>query len=741
MKIQKISRFFLLLEFLLIGSLLFCSRPVFGQQVTELAPLEASFRGVGVSPGGNLLLAGDSGLVEIYDTINGWNYGFFPKTITWHAALCQTDEDFAIAGSNGYVFCSTDEGKNWYGFTGTTATIRGLATNSGTDLFAVGDSGIILKSTNFGQSWSRLTSPVAKQLNAIAFGPSGKYGVAVGNDSAILVSTDSGASWNTEVMPYDLSRLGNSFAGCDFSAVTISPGEDSVWVGLERPVLPLLLVNGNADPRQQFTTIPHSGPLTGLTYLDIDTAFYLMASAPDDFIYIVDRGGMLKRDSLPYTLDADGNIDLAPMRFRSLGVAGSGTQTNLILAGDLLEVVSASFDGMGGASLQLINVPWHGYTADYLDADIKTSGEGYIVGAGGVIDRTDNNGLDRTYSDLANVTINTVWCPDAKTAVVCGWDGLILRTADSGATWQTIPSGTQERLHGIAFPTPNSGVIVGDFGTILRTTDTGNSWSPIANPVTTYLRTVAFSDDHTGIAAGDSGAVLRTTDTGLTWQPVNNILSGTNVSIRRVQGFPGGVFLAQAGSNILRSTDSGLDWSVLASPGDTIAMSFFNSQVGLIGSRTTSSALVPDTVSMAYTTNGGTSWTPFVVPIWNDNRLVIYWLDDHTAILNGTVGNVVEVQFAASGVTITPIVSQTGLSVYPNPASGEFRIDYTTKLSGPVQIELWDESGKRVEQLFRGEEGAGSHEQSFSIPQELHGAFFIRLSADGTLSISKLTIQ
>ncbi len=81
---------------------------------------------------------------------------------------------------------------------------------------------------------------------------------------------------------------------------------------------------------------------------------------------------------------------------------------------------------------------------------------------------------------------------DPSTAVACGRNGLIIRTIDGGYNWDSLSSGTSERLRGIAFANDMLGVIVGDFGYITRTTDAGLSWNYVSSSTSKFLYSVAF---------------------------------------------------------------------------------------------------------------------------------------------------------------------------------------------------------------------------------------------------------
>ncbi len=76
-----------------------------------------------------------------------------------------------------------------------------------------------------------------------------------------------------------------------------------------------------------------------------------------------------------------------------------------------------------------------------------------------------------------------------------------------------------------------SGVIVGSNGRILRTTTGGGSWSLVSSPTTRILRDVQFISPTIAVAVGDSGYVLKSTDAGATWQKQN---SGTTAYLYSV---------------------------------------------------------------------------------------------------------------------------------------------------------------------------------------------------------------
>ena len=734
---------------------------LYAQEVKQLAPLNLSFRAVATDwPGqGESLFVGDSGVCELFDHTTFWHpYIYIDKSATFLAAA-YSGGLFCVAGTNGVAYYQDANNNNQWtkGNTFTTATLRAMSADPFGNFFVVGDSGLILESTDNGANWSRLVSPVTKQLNAIAFSSTGVYAVAVGNDSAIVVTTDDGQTWNTEPFPYHLDSVRSGLppfnldtvTAVNFSAVAMSPGGDSVWVGLEKPVLPLLLVNGKAVPAQKLIVFPNSGPLTSLVYYG-DTGFYILGFSLDDMLYFVNRYGALSDNTLSYIGDADGTIDAAPSRVRCAAPYTPFNQSQGVdVAGDDFYITFINFfdsiHSIHGTQEAKLGSEFPGIL---LDQDVQSSGKGFGVEVGGVVLYTTDSG--QSFISITGDTtwrLNSVWCSsNSDIAIAIGWNGLIVRREDTDISdttqkfWMTIPSGTQERLHGIAFPTVETGIIVGDYGTVLRSSDTGKTWNPITLPTQQYLRSVAFTTSEIGVATGDSATIFRTTDRGSTWIVVNHFLTGTDTSIQKVQAFPDGTFLAQADGLLIRSNDSGKDWETVPSPGDSIGMSFYSTRIGIIGQRATSSAIVPDTAYMWYTTDGGNAWNPVVVPIWNDHRILIHWLNDHQAILYGIEGFEDEVTFSSSGVTVAQLSNDNGVHVYPNPTTGDFHIDYITQTTGRVTIQLFSEGGENMGTLFSGTVSAGTHSQMQRVPDNLHGTFFLRVVKDNRASTEKISV-
>ncbi|MBA4019593.1 MAG: hypothetical protein C0483_20710 [Pirellula sp.] len=127
--------------------------------------------------------------------------------------------------------------------------------------------------------------------------------------------------------------------------------------------------------------------------------------------------------------------------------------------------------------------------------------------------------------------LSSIALVDASQAWACGDHGVVLHTADGGATWVPQASGVDCRLHCIYFVDARNGWIVGggydpyvhrSRGVVLRTTDGGANWQPEPTALVPLLRKIHMDNLREGWAVGDvsplsTGGVFFTRDGGKTW--------------------------------------------------------------------------------------------------------------------------------------------------------------------------------------------------------------------------------
>lgn len=190
---------------------------------------------------------------------------------------------------------------------------------------------------------------------------------------------------------------------------------------------------------------------------------------------------------------------------------------------------------------------------------------GLTVGFAGLILKTTDAGAswDSIYSgtiwDLNSISVH------GMIGVIVGANGTILRTDDQGVTWQSQASPSKKVLNSISYLASNSWVAVGEGGTILRTSDGGSNWLDVSlsGGASVNLECVSFANANNGIIAGAQGTILWTTDGGLDWAKPNSSTTSTLYSVSMANP----TFATAVGANgtIIHTTNSGATWAVMTS--------------------------------------------------------------------------------------------------------------------------------------------------------------------------------
>ncbi len=87
-------------------------------------------------------------------------------------------------------------------------------------------------------------------------------------------------------------------------------------------------------------------------------------------------------------------------------------------------------------------------------------------------------------------------------------------------------------------------------------------------------------------------------------------------------------------------------------------------------------------------------------------------------------------------------VSYSELKVWPNPASTQLSIEFTLTDNQPIDIGLFDISGRKVFTLYSGNANVGTHTFTYDLPQGLHsGVYILKVANSHNLMTKKIIIQ
>lgn len=191
-------------------------------------------------------------------------------------------------------------------------------------------------------------------------------------------------------------------------------------------------------------------------------------------------------------------------------------QQGLWVAGSNGKIVT--IDAQGKA--QALTTPTEQTLQDIASWDER---RGVAVGNDGVVLITADGGATWKKADevprstVANKLTRVRLAPNGQ-AVAVGEMGALLYSKDFGAHWTRLREEEDVAWNDVAILPGGQVVVVGEFGRVLHSADNGVTWTTQPVPVESSLMAVAFRNPNEGVAVGLEGVVLLTQDGGRSWQ-------------------------------------------------------------------------------------------------------------------------------------------------------------------------------------------------------------------------------
>ena len=162
-----------------------------------------------------------------------------------------------------------------------------------------------------------------------------------------------------------------------------------------------------------------------------------------------------------------------------------------------------------------------------------------------------------------------VWFETAERGYVLGAYGLLLATADGGATWKLhsrrLDNPDGYHLYGIARSTSGALLIAGEAGGLHRSRDDGATWERLEQPYAGSFFGILATNDGSLLIFGLRGNIFRSEDDGDTWAPIDAPGDSTLFGGRVLSD--GRIVLVGAAGTVLESRDGGLSFATLGIAG------------------------------------------------------------------------------------------------------------------------------------------------------------------------------
>lgn len=261
--------------------------------------------------------------------------------------------------------------------------------------------------------------------------------------------------------------------------------------------------------------------------------------------------------------------------------------------------------------------------------------------------RTTNGGLNwqLIYPRKNSYNLN-MFMIDANTGYLCADSTLILKTTNSGLNWFEFPIIENISHPRIFFVSQNIGFILSGtdinyhlgYTKILRTSNSGNTWNQVVDDTIHTLFFYSFPSTSVIYLAGrqfvpEYGyklAILKTTNSGISWDSIQTNITGQAWSIFFISEIIGFI---SADNRIYKTTNGGITWILnFTTYSPTRDIHFLDLNYGYL----------TDGSDYYRTSNGGMNWiNNYYYQFSNNTFFEIYFNNISTGLAVGSSGAVI----------------------------------------------------------------------------------------------------
>ncbi len=250
---------------------------------------------------------------------------------------------------------------------------------------------------------------------------------------------------------------------------------------------------------------------------------------------------------------------------------------------------------------------------DFYSVKFFNQNTGYISGSGGVILKTTNGCASyQTLATGVTSALYDMYFASQQAGFAFGENSTIIYTSTGGSSWITIQQiPNSKTIKSVKFINPLTGYAAGTSGLLMKTINGGFNWGVIPAPSTLNLNTIFFQDANTGWIGADSGWIFKTTNGGNSWQG-DSLSWRDNNYIYFIDALTGylatGSESVGSGINLYKTTDSGNSWQSTGpymTARNWYSVNFINQNTGFV---------IGMDAPVLVTTNGGAFWNIYGVP-------------------------------------------------------------------------------------------------------------------------------
>jgi photosystem II stability/assembly factor-like uncharacterized protein len=617
--------------------------------------------------------------------------------------------------------------------------------------FAIDSYGKVFRSLDGGVSWDSIFFEVGEGLFALSF-PDELHGWIACSGGLVLRTSDGGDSWDSTMIVPVTDWL-------DIEMTGTSTGLLCGYYGIMKTS------DGGLNWSQVVPTSNY--PITCLSFIDSQTGF--AGSRRGQILKTTDGGASW---TSTFIADSVWVRNLIAVDRDTLFICGLTDSAFF-----RLHRVYRSFDGGNHwtklPTMQTFNYP-NGIWA-------SATGKVFTVGEGGCLAYSNDCG-DSWILNSRNLTMNDIRdidFPSDQTAYIAcrGYENvrsILLKTSDGGEHWEVADSaGMFKSFNAVRFLNENYGIVggsnlwytfdgaqtlqesnitglpgdilsidyagscpiaVGVNGIVLRSPNMGQNWTFVDLGTTTDFRSVCFPSSQTGFIGGVAG-LYKSNDGGLTWAKIYASMPfGHLCFLDTLKGF------MVSGNALYQTLNGGFSWSAVTLPGNSeyyFDINFYDQDTGfMVGTQSYLSG------GIMKTTDGGQHWMIQTLPVISTLNTVCV-SPSYISLTGGTEGKLFLTN--NGGTTGTDkkarFTEEMAVEIFPNPASGQFKIGYILSNAGDTRFELFNLEGKMVSRITARKQRSGKNTLEQDVSGLRSGLYFYRLHSGNQSSAGKIIIR
>lgn len=345
-------------------------------------------------------------------------------------------------------------------------------------------------------------------------------------------------------------------------------------------------------------------------------------------------------------------------------------------------------------------------------------------------------------------------------------NGELYQSTDGGESWTDITARLPQSVPGICgLAAPSENVIYGcgkwsgnDPPVIIKSGDGGTTWTVTdLSTLATQLVEVFFLDENKGFASGmanprtDGGIILQTLDGGENWSVLHKTMQDRDY-IWKIQtpdsvNFFGSIQSLPTTENVrfVKSTDGAASWTtelVTSTKWNYMQMiGFKDAMNGWTGG--TANANEGSETALFVTSDGGSTWDLSNEPTESFKTFNRFFMlnDDHVFMTGRRIYKY-DPDATEEPITLSlQVVPEHSLNVYPNPAENCFSIAIHLTNDTTCWLEVFDENGKVIQEVFKGELKSGKKDFPITTEKMSSGKYFVVLHTNENMIYRHLTVK